>query len=60
MKLLFVSYRTANAVGNSTVELKDEETIESMSDIQELQSRIAQSQNLNDVIIDNMIMLPIK
>lgn len=60
MKILFASYKTSHGFGNCTIELDDEKTIENISDIEELQSKIKKAKNLNDVVIENMIMLPIK
>ena len=60
MKTLFVSYRTATSVGNCTIELENEQIVATMQDIKSLQCSIETTQKLEQVIIDNIIMLPIK
>lgn len=59
MKTLFVVYQHATGVGNCTIKLNDEDTIESIEDVKNLQEWIAEDRKLPNVVITNMIMLPI-
>lgn len=60
MKKLFISYMSERAFGNCTINLEDDVSIEDILHVQELQSKIAKAENLKNVVISNMIMLPIK
>lgn len=60
MKTLFVSYMSEKTFGNCTINLEDEVSINDIQNVRELQSKIAKAENLQNVVISNMIMLPIR